>query len=174
MGRPPLIRHEVKQPLDDSVKLIPLTMGKNAIVDAVDYEELSTHNWCAKWNGYNEDYYAIRNAGVLPNNKRISMHRHILNISDMRIVDHINGDTLDNRRNNLRICTHQQNLFNSKRNIKNTSGYKGVSLSKGKWSVRYRDDGRYKYGGSFTEKNDAAQFYILITYLKRGEFARSI
>ncbi len=97
------------------MKKIPLTQNQEALVDDADYEWLNQWKWCAYWNPCTGSYYAVRGTR-LANRKGIAfrMHREILGLKhgDKRQGDHINHDTLDNRRENLRIVTHQENAFN--------------------------------------------------------------
>lgn len=98
------------------MKLIPLGSGKFAKVDSKDYEDFIIHKWYA--NKVYKTFYAVRSK---PRNdkirKKLYMHREILGLEegDNAIVDHINGDGLDNRQCNLRIVTHQENLKNNRR-----------------------------------------------------------
>ena len=97
------------------MRYIPLTQNKYTIVDDADYPELSKYSWFAQKQ--HSGYYAIRNSSLI-NGKRhpIRMHRQILGLEhgDKRVGDHIHHNTLDNRRNNLRICTNAENLKNRK------------------------------------------------------------
>lgn len=97
-------------------KSIPLTRGKIALFDDEDYEELSKYKW------FITKVYASRHSG----NKTVYMHREIMKTPENMETDHINGDVLDNRRENLRICTRQENARNIRGISSNTSGYKGV------------------------------------------------
>src|SRR3990167_4081188 len=109
------------------MKFIKLTQGKFVLVDDEDFEWLNQYKWyCQK--ALSNRFYARGQAGK--NKKTIFMHRFILNINDKRRIDHMNGDSLDNRKSNLRICTQQQNLFNKKMYKNNKSGYKGVWFTK--------------------------------------------
>lgn len=94
-----------------SMKKIPLTKGKFAIVDDRDYELLNKHKWLAtnRYAARAEHYY---NEIGKRKQKWIYMHRFIANAPDRMEVDHINRNTFDNRRSNLRVATHQQNSFN--------------------------------------------------------------
>jgi len=95
---------------------IPLTQGKFAIVDIEDYEWLSEHKWFAKKTKSasepNGQYYAARSQRTKKSNavKTIYMHREIMNCPDGKEVDHANNNKLDNRRENLRVCTKQENI----------------------------------------------------------------
>lgn len=106
---------------------IQLTQGKVAIVDDDDYEGLSIHRWYAA--KYGRNWYALRSGS----DGKVYMHRHILGLrkGDPLEVDHKNRESLDNRRENLRACTRQQNTRN-RRGRKNTSSkHKGVAWKKG-------------------------------------------
>lgn len=104
------------------MKEIHLTRGFKAIVDYEDYEELNKHKW-----SYCKGY-AVRGARIDGKWKQLLMHRVIMNLNfgDKQLVDHINGNTLDNRRCNLRICSNAQNCRNRGKQKNNTSGMKGV------------------------------------------------
>lgn len=104
---------------------IQLTKGYVAIVDDDDYEYLSQFRWFAL-ETRNDRVYATRHT---PRNKytrsTIYMHREITNALRGIHVDHWNGNTLDNRKLNLRLCTHSQNMCNTPRRANNTTGYSG-------------------------------------------------
>lgn len=108
------------------MKRIQLTKNKFAVVDDFDFEELSKYSWCASDSGNNK-FYAHKKS----NSKTVLMHRLILNINDKNVeVDHINHNTLDNRRCNLRVCSRTQNNRNKSSHKNSTSKYLGVSLDK--------------------------------------------
>lgn len=118
------------------MKKIPLTKNQFALVDDEDFEWLNQWKWCAMSNG-TERFAAGRN----PGRKRPTelMHRKIMGVKGRwPLVDHINGNPLDNRRKNLRICNQSQNMRNRDAPKSNTSGYKGVYLHKqsGLWHAR--------------------------------------
>jgi len=153
----PLPRPEVVQPSDQSIRYIPLTQGKVAIVDAADYEWLSRFTWCATRNS--KAFYAVRRKS--DGSGCIWMHRAIANPPDTHDVDHQDGNGLNNRRSNLRIATRAENLRNSRRRSSNTSGYKGVSWSAAanKWMARITVDGKNIYLGVFVDIEDAKKVY---------------
>ena len=107
-------------------KEIILTQGKVAIVDDEDFDELNKLKWHAD-KRQNGKFYAVRKS-ICINGKYINqkMHRMIVGDKSGLHTDHIDGDTLNNRRSNLRICTHQQNMMNKCVSKVNKSGYKGV------------------------------------------------
>ena len=107
-------------------------------------------------------------------NKRLYLHRLVIDAKKGEYVDHINGDTLDNRRCNLRICTNSENLRNSKTRIDNTSGYKGVSYKKErKKYIAYININKKRiFLGYYNSKIDAAKAYNIGAKKYHGEFAR--
>jgi hypothetical protein len=164
-------RHAVSQPLDDSIRLIPLTRGQNAIVDVADFEFLSKWNWRAQWHINTNSFVACRNG---PNHSQIKMHRIILNCPQGQVVDHRNHDTLDNRRQNLRIATGVQNNSNRRMTHANTSGYIGVSWKKQskKWMASLTTERKQKHLGYFDSAKDAALVRDQAAKVHHGEFAR--
>ena len=89
-------------------------------------------------------------------------------------VDHINRNPLDNRRENLRICTHQQNQYNRTKQSNNTSGFKGVSFNKEKqkFEARIGIDGKSKFLGYFDTAEKASECYKQAALKHHGDFAR--
>jgi len=110
-------------PRNDRPRIIPLTRGLFAIVDADDYLWLSKYTWFAE--GTDKNFYAVRKAG----GKSIKMHRQIMNAPDHLVVDHIDHNGLNNRKENLRICTFAENCRNLRASRHKSSKYKGVHLS---------------------------------------------
>ena len=149
------------------MKEIQLSQQLTAVVDDEDYAELMKHRWCVR-RGNGGFWVAIRNSnGYDPKEgpRQYQMHREIMKAPRGVEVDHINGDTLDNRRANLRLATRSQNLAN-RRAFSNT-GYKGVT--------RYKNDPTrftLQFAKVYTSAEEAAQMYDKITRLVNGEFAR--
>jgi hypothetical protein len=151
-------------------KIITLTKGKETIVDDEDFEELSKHKWHCSHG------YAARSYWCAPyKHKTIFMHREIMCVPPEMDTDHINGNELDNRRENLRICVHAENRRNSKKNANNISGYKGVSWSKGheKWKAVIKISYKQEHLGYFKNVLDAARAYDKAAKNIFGEFART-
>ena len=98
------------------------------------------------------------------------VHLHKL-IRQGKVVDHKNGIKLDCRRDNLRACTHQQNLYNQGKKSNNTSGYKGVRWDKNKWKAEIRIDGEKRSVGRSDHKCWAAFLYDVAAKKHHGEFA---
>lgn len=165
-------------PPSEDYRLIPLTQGQFAKVDAIDYWWISQWKWCAQWSKFSRSYYAMR-ANVNQDGTRslCSMHRQILGLErgDKRLGDHINAhDTLDNRRSNLRIATPAQNAHNSRKHSHNTSGYKGVSLDKrkGRWYAHIKAGDVRRRLGYFDTPEAAHAAYCAAARELHGEFAR--
>ena len=152
---------------------IPLTQGRVAIIDEEDWQLVSQYNWYADFTGYT--WYALTNVRRADGKKRIlRMHRLILGLTDSKIqADHADGDGLNNQRNNLRPCINAENARNSRIQINNTSGYKGVSwhARAGKWMARIVFDGKHRYLGLFHTKEEAYAAYCKAAEELHGEFA---
>lgn len=144
-------------------KEITLTKGQVAVVDDEDYEMLVTGSrWCV-------------NGGYAFNASRGRMHRLIVKAPAGVMVDHINGDKLDNRKENLRLCTNSTNQANRKA-ARGVSKFKGVVLEHRKngrqfWKATIVLDGKATYLGSFATDLEAATAYNAAALAKFGEFA---
>lgn len=104
------------------------------------------------------------------------MHRAITNAPKGMDVDHINGNTRDNRRENLRVCTHAQNLAAGRpaKRANSKSKYNGVGWNKSanQWMARIRINGKLTYLGCFKDETAAARAYDKAAREHFGEFAR--
>lgn len=122
---------------------------KSAIIDIEDVDSCKKYKWSLTKDGYVLTY---------KNGKYIYLHRLLLNAKEGEYVDHINFNTLDNKKNNLRVCTNAQNLQHRSKLTKiNTSGYHGISFDKekNKWQVEIQYNKHRKFVGYFKEINDA-------------------
>ena len=156
------------------MKKIKLTKGKYALVDDDCYEELSKYTWrCGGGSGRGRGY-AVRAIKVNGRMTSMLMHRQIMRPPEGLETDHINGDRLDNRRDNLRVCTRAENSFNRTINGNNTSGYKGVywyEINK-RWGARIAAGRKQIFLGLFANKEEAARAYDEAARRLHGEFAR--
>lgn len=153
---------------------IPLKLKngwRHAIVDPKD-AELAKHAWHAVEN--RGKFYARRVDWNDGNPKRVYLHREIMGVgfgSGVE-VDHINGNSLDCRRANLRVATRTQQGQNARRPDHNTSGYKGVASSRGRWRAFIKLDQRQRHLGCFRTRAEAARAYDAAALELFGEFAR--
>lgn len=156
------------------MRAIELTQGLVTVVDDDDYDKLAQYRWRAviKKDGR---AYAGRNV-PLPNRKQkaVLMHRIILNPPSGMDTDHANGDSLDNRKCNLRIATRAQNNFNQKLRKDNKTGTKGVIFNKErkKYQARLFFNGKQKYLGSFETVEAATVARDAAAKELHGEFHR--
>lgn len=141
--------------------IIHLTKNMSCIVDEEDFNILNKYKW----------YY--QNRGYACNDKLGLLHRFIMQCPRGLVVDHINGDKLDNRKSNLRICTQRENTFNSNGSNK-TSKYKGVSWcsQKHKWKAQICINKKNTYLGLFLNEIDAARKYDKIAILNYKDFSK--
>jgi putative SOS response-associated peptidase YedK len=156
------------------VRKIPLTQGKFCLASYEDYKELSKYRWYyKKWRSRE---YAERTISVNGKPKNIQMHRVITGAKPGEEVDHRDGNGLNNCRENLRVCTHVENIRNQKRRVDNTSGYKGVTFENQQkqkpWRARIRIGKRIIHLGLFSKKEDAARAYDKAALKFFGEFAK--
>jgi hypothetical protein len=157
-------------------KEIPLTQGEIAIVDDDMYDYLMQWKWCVSRSGSvgrrKADPYAVRREKGTTSS--IRMHRVVAGALSGEQVDHINGNTLDNRRENLRRCTDGQNKRNMGGWTNSDSGHKGVAWNKalGKWVASITKDYKSIHIGVFDDKLEAARAYNEAAKFFFGEYAR--
>lgn len=144
--------------------------GGYAMVDDEDYEYLNQFKWSQDWHGYAQRHI-VRSDGT---KGTIQMHKDLIPVSKGMVRDHIDGNRLNNTRSNLRVCTQKQNSYNRTKHLRNTTGYKGVSLVANSTSFRAYIKVNYKQINlgcySTVEEAAAAYNYAAIDYY--GEFAR--
>lgn len=152
------------------MKKIKLTQGKYALVDNEDFKRLNKWHWQA--DKYKKlRYYAIRGTERLGVRRKIYMHREILGLKygNKFEADHINHNTLDNRRKNLRKCTHQENLCNSYgKNGKNRLS--GIFLRCNRYIIYVKTI----YGGYWKSMHKAIKYRNCMVRILDGEFAHII
>lgn len=152
---------------------VPLTQGKSTVIDAADWPLICDRHWnllrtqagclyAATWIRQPSGKYWVQ-----------LLHRLLLDPPPGMLVDHRNGDGLDNRRANLRLATESQNHFNAGKHSHNTSGYKGVTWDKErqKWLAQIRAYKRQYFLGRFTDPIAAARAYDAKCRELHGAFA---
>lgn len=153
----------------DAFRNIYLTHGKIALVDASDYEWLNQWTWTAMLA--KSGWYAVRGG----QSKHIRMHRLITAAPDGTVVDHEDGDGLNNTRANLRVCSNAENMRNSGLRSSNKSGFKGVFWNRrsGRWMARITVDYKTVHIGCFATGEAAARAYDIAALELHGPFART-
>lgn len=162
-----------------TVQLYPEHHGQVALVDDVDFERISKHRWTAfrqkHPDGSTRGWYAVRNVRSGGKSKLHMMHRVILGADGETFVDHVNGNGIDNRRCNLRLCTVSQNAHNMAPLLRGSSPYKGVTWHKteGRWAAQIKSHGRHIHLGLYDDEVAAAHIYDRAARSLFGEFARA-
>lgn len=152
--------------MQQPVATIPLTQGKVAVVDDADVEELSRYRWHAvNYHGY---WYARSREGL--------MHRILMGLArhNRLVVDHINGDGLDNRRENMRVCKPGHNARNQRKRRSSTSPYKGVHYRAdiGLWEARVGWNGKRYSAGMHETAEGARDAYNWLASRLHGAYHR--
>lgn len=154
------------------MKTIKLTKNQIALVDDEDYIYLSKHSWIAANCPTNLNFYAQRQT----NKKTVKMHRLIMNCPADKQIDHINGNTLDNRKLNLRIVAHQDNAKNRRHQKGAMFPYKGIMLlarvKTKPYGARITVNGKTLFLGTFATIKEAAKSYNIAALEHFGEFAK--
>lgn len=166
--------------LDDN-HLIPLTQDQFAEISAIDCGRVSRFKWHAAWYKHAKSFYAVRSVRTVSDGRvtirLVSMARFVLGLEpgDLRQADHIDGDTLNNTRDNLRIASVAENVRNRRRQRNNTSGFKGVSWcgESNNWRACIAVNGKNKHLGLFLTRELAHAAYCKAAVELHGEFART-
>lgn len=152
-------------------KWLPLSKDRFALIDEEDFERVSPWLWsvCVRQNPYSP--YALRRQM----HKTIYLHRFIMNAPKNRDVDHIDGNGLNCRKSNLRVCTHAQNQYNYTKCAKRTtSKFKGVHIDRddGRWISRIKFKGKSINIGVFDTQEQAAHEYDKAAVSYFGKYAK--
>lgn len=138
--------------------------GESVFMSSADVDVAIGRNWHVGRNGYAAcNKSGDRDGGYL--------HRMVLSICDERFVDHINGDRLDNRRENLRICTKTTNAQNKRMHRSNRLGMKGVFPQGNRYVAQICAGGKRRYLGCYETPEEAHEVYCLAADMLHGEFA---
>lgn len=151
-------------------KELVLRNGETTLLDAEDYYKFKDKVWSKHSQGY-----AVRSEGSVRKGtyKQYLLHREIVNAQSGEYVDHINRNCLDNRKDNLRVCSNKENVVNSAGNRNSSSRYKGVSWydPTKNWTARIKSDNKLHHLGRFNNEEDAAKAYDKKAKELFGEYA---
>jgi len=152
------------------MKIIPLTKGMETLVDDEDFERFGHLKWHFTTAGY-----AARRPWCPINKKAkgsVYLHREICQTPKGLHTDHVNGVRLDNRKENLRVCNPSQNQGNEKLSKNNTTGYRGVIFSFGKYRAQIKVNYKTRVVGAYDTAQQAYEKYKEMAVKAWGEFAR--
>lgn len=158
---------------DGSHYLITLSKGKEAKIDAKDAIKVACYSWKANFSSCR--WYAKRNMRIDGRSKSLSMARFIMNAPEGIQVDHINGDSLDNRKSNLRLCSHRENHYGARVRKPNfSSKFRGVYWTNRDkaWRARIMYNWKNIHIGSFVSEIEAAIARDFFSHMLHGEFAQ--
>ncbi len=144
--------------------------GSSFLIDIEDFDKVSKYTWFFGKRGYPIMHTSRKSADV---HKTVPLHKYLLEVPTDCDVDHISGDKLDNRRGNLRVCTHQENMFNQKLRCNNSTGFYGVSYHKSanKFEAYIHVSGKKYYLGLYENIKDAADVRDAAAIQYFGEYA---
>lgn len=163
--------------VEGSVAYVPLTRGHEAVIDAADVPLVDGYNWMAQPS--RNTVYAARTDYSGPKPRTVLLHRVLMGEPDGLLVDHRDGNGLNNRRHgdtaNLRFASASQNQHNRGANKANGTGLKGVSPRKdrGTWHAKIRVGGKLRHLGSFATPEAAHEAYCAAAAELHSEFART-
>lgn len=147
----------------DGTAIIKTAKGDEIIIDSVDAEMARNHSWCLSVSGYPVSRI---------DGRVVRLHRHIMDVTDKKtVVDHKDGNPLNNKRSNLRVCTAMQNAKNLKKKITNTSGYTGIrKTDHGRFNARITVNRKEIHIGNFETIEEAKKARIETEKRLHGEF----
>ncbi len=172
-GRPGIKRASKPVQIEGDIARVPLSRGLFATIDACDARLVSRWNWIAGNCGGGR-FIAVSRPRSGGKRTEIKMHRLLLAAAADILVDHINGDPLDNRRSNLRLASSAENAWNSRVSRRNVTGFKGVRRDQrnGRYSASIYVNGRNHYLGSADDAVAAHNLYKAAALKHFGEFAK--
>jgi hypothetical protein len=144
--------------------------GRKALIDDQDYDNLTDHSWSVGSNGYPRCTHE---------QKQFLMHDFIMPPVPGMMVDHINQNKLDNRRDNLRYVTKSQNMTNRPKQKNNTSGNKGVYYLKSgnrsrRWFAKFKFNGRFYQSEYVATKDEAVKLYEQLASKYQGQYKSTV
>lgn len=157
------------------MKTITLSKGLKTKVDQEDFLKFGNRRWYAKLSRAGGNYYAVRCITKDGKRRRFSLHREILNCPKDMAVDHINGNTLDNRKENLRIAFRYQNAHNHRlfRKTGRKSNFSGVTKLNKRWKAGICVLGVAVNLGCFSTEQEAAKAYDIASQCLVRKFSNT-
>jgi hypothetical protein len=149
--------------MDSTIK-IPLSRGKVALIDGSDFDKVKDF----QWNAQNRPRPYVN--GITRTGKVVYMHRVITGAKAGQMVDHINGDVLDNRKRNLRLVTPAQNNWNVRKRKNKTTDFLGVSKKRNRYRAQLQHRGKDIHLGTFDNPYEAAVRYDMYKKRIAGEY----
>ena len=163
------VKYTIRTPIlviGPSIAHISLSRGQYSCIDSVVLRYAELWNWQAAYYPTVKGFYMQRRGNV-------RLHRELLNAPKGVDVDHINGNTLDNRIANLRLASRSENCRNQGKRRNNTSGFKGVSKHGTKWQAYISTPKGRLFLGTFDTPEDANEAYQAAARKYHGEFAKA-
>lgn len=153
------------------IAYVPLTRGYEAVIDACDVPIVKCYNWHV--DAHKKHFYAAAGAVIDGKPTRIRMHRLLSGADKGQYVDHIDGDGLNNRRDNIRVCRQRDNMRNRKMPTTNSTGYKGVWWDKriNCYRACIRVDDKTMHLGRFDDPSEAHKAYCEAAEKYYGEYS---
>lgn len=146
--------------------------GLIALIDKEDFEKVSKYKWNGHKKPYDKTWYFSASIKISRDKyKRLELHNLIMDCPSGLYVDHIDGNGLDNRKQNLRICTFTENRRNRRKHKPFSSKYKGVLKDNDCWRGCIWNEGRSIYLGCFNSEIDCAKVYDAAARELHGKFA---
>lgn len=149
------------------------------VIDTADLAKVREFkgSWYASWNSHTNSFYVLGNLTVgFKKQISVRLHRFLMNAPYDCVVDHINGNPLDNRRTNLRVCSNDENMRNRRKLSRCRSRHKGVTFDDSKvackWRARISVDGKRICIGYFATEEEAAIAYNDAAVKYHKEFAK--
>jgi hypothetical protein len=146
--------------------------GYNIQIDDEDAERVMSHAWWVSSAPEIDGHILCFSAKI--GKKSVKLHRFIMGATAGRIVDHQDGNRLDNRKQNLRVCGLGDNNRNLGISLRNTSGYKGVTKRGNKWEANIKFNGEHIYLGRYDSAEKAAEIYNQKAKELFGEYHREL
>lgn len=156
------------------IAIVKLSQGLHATIDAADVDLVAGNNWSALRSPRRKAIYAVRVETTAGKQRMLLMHRILIGAGPEQVVDHKDGNGLNNVRSNLRLCGRQENALNTGRRANNKSGFKWVSFDtrSGRWRAEIGRGGKTYHLGLHDTPESAYSRYCAAADEIHGEFAR--